>query len=110
MQGEADASSGRAASVYNHTLAGFMKDIRTYLSVPDLPFTIGKITPPPPAAHKITVTDKQRYVVANDGYAEYVPACDLSMKPDDIWHYDTPSMKTRGNRFGEAVFRLTQTA
>lgn len=106
MQGEADACDFSAASKYHRLLANMMLDLRTYLSVPDLPFAIGEITPPASAAYRSTVVEKQKYVCNNDDNAVFVPTNDLNMKPDDTWHYDTPSMKTLGTRFGEAIFGL----
>lgn len=108
MQGEADAMNSTAAFKYHLLLSNLMSDLRTYLSVPDLPFAIGEINPPSSAAYRETVIAKQQYVCDNDPNAVFVPSRDLTMKPDDIWHYDTPSMKTLGTRFGNAIFDLIQ--
>lgn len=110
MQGEADACNSTAAFKYHLLLSNLMNDLRTYLSVPDLPFAIGEITPPESAAYSATVVEKQKYVCNNDPNAMFVPSNDLTMKPDDSWHYDTASMKTLGTRFGTAIFDLIENA
>lgn len=105
MQGEADAMNFTAASKYNSLLSNLMNDLRTYLSVPDLPFIIGEINPPGSGApYREMVIEKQKYVCNNDPNAVFVTSNDLTMKPGDSWHYDTPSMKTLGTRFGTAIF------
>lgn len=106
MQGESDACEYASATIYDKLLANFMLDIRTYLSVDELPFSIGQITPPAAAVYASTITEKQLKVIEEDGHAEFVRTEDLKMNPNDVWHYDTSSMKELGKRFGESVFRL----
>ena len=106
MQGESDACKIESAGIYDRLLSNFMQDIRFYLSVDDLPFAIGQVTPPAEAVYLKMLTEKQHEVIAADGNAVFVPSGDLKMKPDDLWHYDTPSMKELGRRFGEAVFNF----
>ena len=106
MQGESDACKIESASIYDKMLANFMADIRFYLSASDLPFAIGQVTPPSEAIYLEMLTQKQKEVVNADGNAEFIKTDDLKMKSDDLWHYDTASMKELGKRFGESVFRL----
>ena len=104
MQGETDAESLSACSVYDKTLPWFLSDIRSFTGK-NIPVVIGKIKSP--AEFEKEIIAVQEKIVALTENCAIVETKDLKMQPTDTWHYDTLSMEELGKRFAKAMQTLT---
>lgn len=106
MQGERDATSPEAGRAYFENLVELVQSLRRDLAVPELPFLLGLVNPPPeryPA--RKAVRDAQRRAAAEIPGVHLLETDDLT-KWSDALHYDTEGVLELGRRFAEAVLRV----
>ncbi len=104
MQGESDADRASRANPHQAELTAFIADLRAYAGNPEMPYVIGRIFDNDLGFDEI-VRDAQVAVADADPFACWVDTDDLTKL--DFFHYDEPSTLLLGERFANAIRRLT---
>ena len=103
MQGESDASDKKMTADYAKNLAALIKDVRSEVKQPDMPFVLAQISRTSAwgpdlgdglRAAQLEVTKLVPHT-ATFGTEDY--------KLGDPWHYDTAGMISLGQRFAHAM-------
>ena len=102
MQGEEETYNGGASS-YTELLQYLVKDVRTDLSVANMPFIIGKVfTSSTGYADLEALRSAQEAFAAADEYADIVdPNAYASFAQQDNWHFDAATQGYLGRSFIE---------
>jgi hypothetical protein len=101
MQGEADAAYTWAANEYLSNLQALIDSVRSHLSLPELPFVLGRIREGGSAA--AIVRQAQEEVPYTRSNVKMIDTDDLGVKDDSV-HYDHDGQIALGRRFAE-VYR-----
>lgn len=114
-QGEQDALNQNLSETYGERLSQLVKDLRTDLNAPQLPFVAGELGPFLSDAFQgrptsPDIVNAQLHSAANSipNFA-VVSADDLTAAKDNI-HFDTPSLRKLGKRYAAALGQLQQPA
>lgn len=105
VQGERDAVQSDYANAYQFNLTQFLSDIRSDLSLPNLPVVICKLHTSLPVGsypYASTVRAAQVAVATADSYAVAVDTRDISLNVDNI-HYDADGCLELGARAATAL-------
>jgi len=102
MQGERDALYPQVAAAYEANLVALIEALRADLGVPDLPFLIGQVDPPPERYPAAAVVRAAQAALARTVPGVYLVDTDGLSRDDDGVHYDTAGQLALGRRFAEA--------
>ncbi len=82
-------------------LEKLVKDLRTDLDLPDLPFVAGQVN---------NVTNINNQIADLPGKVQHTAyTSSEGLKTMDRWHFDSPSMKLLGERYAQQMIRLQKT-
>ena len=104
MQGEADASVEADANAYEANLKNFIKCVREDLSIPYLPFSIGRINATQ-KTYRDTVRAAQDSVAASDTYVASFSTDSFPLS--DNLHYNTSGQILLGQAFYSSIRSLS---
>ncbi len=107
MQGESDAAQPASAAAYEANLRVFITSLRDNLAIPELPFVLGRIGPPPPRNYPYQgeVRAAQVAVASSTTSVAWVDTDDLPRDTDGI-HLLAAGVMTLGTRWADAWLRL----
>lgn len=104
MQGESDTDRNNRSAAYFNDLSALIDVVRTRVANPEMAFIIARILDNDFGFDE-RVRDAQVLIGETDPFACWIDTDDLTKL--DIVHYDEPSILTLGNRFANALRRLT---
>jgi hypothetical protein len=110
-QGESDAGDPKLAATYATRLAGMIADLRADLAAPELPFVAGKLGEFSLAEKKgkpylwKTVNEQLAGLPGLSAKVAVVESTGLTHKGDFV-HFDTPALRTLGQRYATAMLAL----
>ncbi len=111
-QGESDSGSQTTAQNYGERLAQMVKDLRTELDAPDVPFVAGKLgeflkrdSKPGQPSYWPVVNEQLDMLPSRVSAAAVVSSQDLKHK-GDVVHFDAASLREFGKRYAAAMQKL----
>ena len=111
QHGESDAGDPKLAATYSTRLAGMIADLRADLAAPELPFVAGKLGDFSVAERKgkpyhwKTVNEQLAGLPGLSAKVAVVESTGLTHRGDFV-HFDTPALRTLGQRYALAMLAL----
>ncbi len=106
MQGERDARTPEAGAEYFANLVDLVTAFRRDLALPELPFILGLVNPPPDRYPAQQAVREAQIRAAREVAGVRLIATDDLTKWDDNLHYDTEGILELGRRFAAATLEL----
>jgi hypothetical protein len=114
-QGEADSAQLMTAETYAARLSQMVRDLRVELGTPDVPFVAGRLgeflldpRPDGRRSHWRIVNEQLDQLPKLVARTAVVDSAGLKHKGDDV-HFDSPSLRTFGRRYADAMLKLQAT-
>ena len=106
LQGETDGMDPNHSVEYQTNLSNFIKDLRSALKIPDLPFVIAKIDSPGSWQYASNIRKSEDAVAKT---LPYVGIFDTEGFPTDGMHYKDAGLQECGSAFATAMLPLLST-
>mgnify|MGYP003290128860 CR=1 FL=1 len=108
VHGEQDAKYDDNMEIYEKALTNFIKDIRSYLNIEDLPFIVTEALTNS-AKYSNKLREIQRKVTSNIDNTSLVKTMDLYTNTFEPWHFGAQSNMILGNRIAAEIVSLNDT-